>query len=187
MAVQEEYRTALEQHADDLLGRLYGVLYARTLVGINTPEAIKILERILELDPADPQAHLKLIEIYAAPAFRDDAKLMANADAYWKACPSSLSGYTYVSRVSDPEFASRTAARLRAALQGRTGDEAISLYFYTLWGLEFRAVPLNAQEPVRERIRHDVEMLRALDTKRLPVLRALAQGYEIVGDTDGAK
>ncbi|MBZ5582481.1 MAG: TlpA family protein disulfide reductase [Acidobacteriia bacterium] len=185
--IQDKYRAVLEQHADDDLGKLYGVLYARTLVGTNTPEAIKILDRVLELDPADPQAHLNLVEIYAAPAFRDDAKLIANADGYWKACPSSLSGYTYIGRVTDPDFAARNAVRLRTALESRTDDEAVSMY-PILWELEFKPFPLMGQVPILERVRRDVEMLRAQDNAtRLTAVRTLAEGYKILGDTEGAK
>src|SRR5450759_5205336 len=108
--VQEEYRALLDAHPDDLT---YLALYARTLKGTDTPAAIRLLDKILERQPDDAQARLKLLDSYSAPAFRDDGKLAANAAAYFKACPSSISGYGYITRIDDPEFIRSTAAHLR--------------------------------------------------------------------------
>jgi hypothetical protein len=58
--------------------------------------AIKLLDKILENKPDDAHSHLKLVEIYSAPAFREDQKLAANARAYIKGCPSSRSVYSYI-------------------------------------------------------------------------------------------
>lgn len=183
-AVQEEYKTLLDTHPDDVT---YIMLYARSLKGTNTPEAIKLLDKILERQPDDAQAHLKLVEIYSAPAFRDDGKLAAHAAAYFKACPSSLAGYQYLSRVEDPELIRNSAAHLRELMDGRTDEEALPLY-NTLWALEFKAVPLSAQEPLRVKLRKDIEMLRALNlSKRGFLVSALSQGYKILGDAEGSK
>src|SRR5580700_3635978 len=120
--VQEEYRVLLEAHPDEVT---YLALYARTLKGTDTAAALKLLDKILELQPDDAQAHLKLVEIYSAPAFRDDRKLAAHAAAYFTACPSSLSGYTYITRIEDPELIRNSAQHLRELLDGRTDDDAL--------------------------------------------------------------
>src|ERR1039457_279335 len=182
--VQEEYRALLDAHPDDLT---YLALYARTLKGTDTPAAIRLLDKILQRQPDDALAHLKLVEIYSAPAFRDEGKLAAHATAYFKACPSSVSGYSYITRIEDPEFIRSSAAHLRELLDARTDDEALNLYF-TLWTLEFKTTPLSAQEPVRVRVRKDVEKLRALDlSKRPALLSELGQAYKMLGDADGSK
>ena len=182
--VQEEYRALLDEHPDDLT---FLALYARTLKGTNTPAAIKLLDKILKRQPDDAQARLKLVEIYSAPAFRDDAKLAANAAAYFKACPSSVSGYSYIMRIDEPEFVRDAAAHLRELLDARADDEALALY-NTLWTLEFKTVPLSAQEPLRARIRKDVEKLRGLDSSKRPFLiNELGQAYKMLGDADGSK
>jgi thiol-disulfide isomerase/thioredoxin len=182
--VQEEYRALLDAHPDD---PTYVALYARVLKGTNTPAAIKLLDRVLEHQPDNPLARLKLVEIYSAPAFRDDGKLAANAAAYFKACPSSTSGYTYIARIEDAETIRRSAAHLRELLDARSDDEALALY-NTLWTLEFKAAPLSAQEPLRARLRKDVEKLRALDlSKRPSLLNELGQAYKMLGDADGSK
>ena len=182
--IQEEYRALLDAHPDD---PAYLLLYARTLKGTNTPAAIKLVDKILQRQPDHPLAHLKLVEIYSAPAFRDDAKLTAHAAAYFKACPSSLSGYSYIARIDDPEFIRNSAAHLRELLDGGTGDEGLALY-NTLWTMEFKTTPLSAQEPVRARLRKDVDRLRALDLSKRPfLLNEIAQGYKMLGDADGTK
>src|SRR5262249_13214804 len=86
--VQQEYRALMDEHHPN--DAFYTVLYARTLKGTNTPELIKLLGPVLERDPENAQAHLKLAEVYSAPAFRDDGKVEEHAKAYWKACPTSL-------------------------------------------------------------------------------------------------
>src|SRR5450759_3018946 len=183
-AVQEEYRALLDAHPDS---PTYLALYARTLKGTNTPAAIRLLDKILERQPDNAQAHLKLVEIYSAPAFHDDGKLAANAAAYFKACPSSLSGYAYISRIEDPEFIRNSAAHLRELLDARNDDEALPLY-NTLWTLEFKTAPLSAQEPLRARLRKDAEKLRALDSSKRPFLvNELGQAYKMLGDRDGSK
>lgn len=182
--VQEEYRALLDAHPDDLT---YLALYARTLKGTDTPAAIRLLDKILERQPDNAQAHLKLVEIYSAPAFHDDGKLAANAAAYFKACPSSLGGYGYITRIDDAESIRNSAAHLRELLDARTDDEALGLY-NTLWTLEFKTAPLSAQEPLRARLRKDVEKLRALDSSKRPfLLNELGQAYKMLGDTDGSK
>lgn len=65
--VREEYKALLDAHSDNTL---YLLLYARTLKGTNTPEAIKLLDQVLAREPENPQARQKLLEIYPAPAFR---------------------------------------------------------------------------------------------------------------------
>ncbi len=183
-AVRDEYKALLDAHPGDLM---YQMLYARTLKGSTTREAISLLDKMLERQPDYALAHLKLVEIYSAPVFRDAGKLQAHAEAYWKGCPSSLSGYTYVTHIDDADFMGRTAARLRNLLAGRSDNEALGLYG-TLWALEFRAVPLSGQDPTRERIRRDAAMLREVDTSKHPyMLSELGQAYQMLGDKDGAK
>jgi thiol-disulfide isomerase/thioredoxin len=182
--VQEEYRALLDAHPDD---PTYLALYARVLKGTNTPAAIKLLDTILERQADNAQARLKLVEIYAAPAFRDDGKLAVHAAAYFKACPTSVSGYPYITRIDDAELIRSSAAHLRELLDARTDDEALGLY-NALWTLEFKATPLAEQDPLRARVRRDAEKLRALDWSKRPfLLNELGQAYKLLGDADGSK
>src|ERR1035441_9093294 len=182
--VQEEYKALLDAHADDLF---YQMLYARTLKGTNTREAIALLDKILDKQPDYMLAHQKLTEIYSAPAFLDLQKLRNHLEGYWQGCPSLLTGYTLAGRIVDSDFLESAAANLRKLLADRTDNEAIGLYA-TLWWLEFKSAPLAGQAPVRERIRADVTRLRSLDFEGRPLLlNALSQAYQDLGDKDGSK
>ncbi|MBZ5617842.1 MAG: TlpA family protein disulfide reductase [Acidobacteriia bacterium] len=184
--VREEYHALLNANPDDLM---YLMLYARTLKGTNTPEAIKLLDRILERQPDHAMARLKLVEIYSAPAFRDAQKLLTNLVEYRKACPDALEGYfpQYINPIGDPEFISQSAVSLRKLLEGRTDEQALRSY-NTLWSLEFKSTPLSAQEPVRERIRQDVVRLRAADWAKIgSLLTELRDAYKMLGDAEGSK
>ena len=183
-SIQEEYKALLEAHPDD---PMYRMLYARTLKGSNTRQAIVLVDAILEQWPEYPLAHQKLTEIYSAPAFLDLDKLRTHLTAYWQECPSSLAGYSVAGRIADVDFIREAAAHLRKLLEARTDDEALGLYG-VLWTLEFKSVPLAAEEPVRQRIRGDVARLRAIDFEGRPFLpRELEQAYQALGDKEGAK
>ncbi|MGO9260478.1 MAG: redoxin domain-containing protein [Bryobacteraceae bacterium] len=182
--IQEEYKALLDLHPDDLM---YQMLYARTLKGSNTKQAIAMLDEILARQPDYTLAHQKLTEIYSAPAFLDLPKLRMHLEAYWQGCPSSVAGYPLAGRIDDTDFVKGAAAHLRKLLESRTDNEALALYG-TLWTLEFKSVPLAAQEPVRGRIREDVGRLRALDFEGRPfLLSELAQAYQVLGDKEGSK
>ena len=184
--IQAEYRALLDEHPDNLL---YQMLYARTLKGTNTPESLRILENILRQDSNYVAARLKLIEIYSAPRFRDEQKLTANAEAYWQACPESLSGFVRTGsvQISDSQFNARAASHLRQLLEGRSDNQALGMYSL-LWTLEFKAVPLSEQEPVREQLRRDAAMLRSQDLSKQPsLLNELSQAYTMLHDSEGSK
>lgn len=182
--VQEEYRALLDTHPEDLT---YLALYARTLKGTNTPAALNLLDKILDSQPDHAQAHLKLVEIYAAPAFRNDTKLAAHVTAYFELCPSSLSAFPYIARIDDAQFVRTAAAHLRELLDSRSDADTLPLY-NMLWTLEFKATPLAEQETARARVRTDVEKLRALDPSKYPfLLGELGQAFKILGDAAGSK
>jgi thiol-disulfide isomerase/thioredoxin len=54
--------------------------------------------------------------------------------------------------------------------------------------MEFKAVPLSEQEPVREQLRRDAAMLRSQDFSKQPsLLSELSQAYTMLGDSEGSK
>ena len=183
--IQNEYKKLLDQNPSSAL---YKSLLARALVGTKTPESIRLMREVLAQDPEYAPARLKLVEIYSAPAFQDEKELKTNAAAYWKLCPNSLSAYNQVTRLDDHEFGIATAARLRSLLEKRQDDdEALGLYG-TLWSLEFKAVPLSEQAPVRDRVKKDAEMLRSkVSPKRPFVMTELSEAYKLTGDAEGTK
>jgi len=182
--VQIDYRALRDEHPDD---PLYLTLYARALTGTRTPEALTVLESALAKQPGYPYAHLEMVEIYTSPMFRDDQKLRVHLLAYRKSCPTVLAAYTMVGRIDDAGFLRESAAGLRPLLERRTDPEALAAYD-KLWTMEFKGVPLTAQQEVRERVRGDVAKLRGMELSANPSLAAtLLQGYKIVGDAEGTK
>lgn len=112
-----------------------------------------------------------------------------NLEAYRKACPTSLAGYytAYVTPTDDQDFIRESAGALRKLLETRDDDEALRNYS-TLWSLEFKSVPLSEQEPVRDRVRKDVERLRAADWSKRPYLVIeMEDAYKMLGDAEGTK
>jgi thiol-disulfide isomerase/thioredoxin len=182
-AVRDEYRALRDAHPED---PLYLALYARALTGTTTPEAIKLLGHVLEMQPDYPPAHLQLAYIHNSTQFADAAKVRSNLEAYWKACPASTLGYDYVARTEDIEFMRQSAARLRV-LADRAATEDDLPPYSVLWSLEFKATPLAEQDAVRGRVRKDVEHLRAAFTKHPGLIGQLSDGYKLLGDQEGVK
>src|SRR5271157_5457707 len=81
-----EFQEKLTQHADD---PRYLYLYARALVGKDTPAAIQSLQKVIAREPKLPWTYLALTEIYSSAAFRDAAKVAENLRAYHQTCPAN--------------------------------------------------------------------------------------------------
>ncbi len=187
-AVIDEYKAALAKHSGD---PEYLYLYARVLIGTKTPAAIETLDQAIAKDSGYAPARLSLAEIYRAPNFKDAEKAKANLKVWMAACPSGFEGFHLLERMDDAEFVRTNAARLRTLLAARTDDLAIGNY-RTLWMLEFQSNPAPEFARVRESIRADLAMLRALDesggsTSPSTLRSALREGYKLAGDAEGTK
>jgi hypothetical protein len=84
------------------------------------------------------------VEIYSAPAFRDDTSWQPTRQATLRP-PVFVSGYSYIMRIDDPEL-SATPRHTCGTTEARADDEALALY-NTLWTLEFKTVPLPPRSP----------------------------------------
>jgi len=80
----EEYQVLSMQYPDELM---YSYLYARSLIGRNTPSAVRQINEILAEHPAFASGHRSLAEIYASPAFRDDEKERGERERFLALCP----------------------------------------------------------------------------------------------------
>lgn len=80
----EDYQVLAMQHPDDLM---YSYLYARSLIGRNTPSAIQQINQLLEQHPDFAPAHGSLAEIYSSAAFRDAEKEKVEQERYAQLCP----------------------------------------------------------------------------------------------------
>jgi thiol-disulfide isomerase/thioredoxin len=133
-------------------------LAARAEYSLNTKQAIENLERALLLAPKFGLPHLLLAQIYSAPAFSDPAKVAHHLDRFSDLCPS-VRIFPELRWSKDRELISRTATRVRKALDGRTDAEAESAY-PILWTLEAALERSDNQAQNQKQILKDVELLQ---------------------------
>jgi hypothetical protein len=174
-----EYKARYEQNPNDAqLAYLYGL----TLVGRQSPEAIKLLSGVLQKDPNFALPHLQLVTIYSSQAFMDKEQRVAHLKAFLDACPASLDGYQPLTRIDDKDLQGTYAAKLRTLLAGRSDPDAVGAY-RTLWSLEFKAHPPSEYEPLRRQAGQDLERLRKLKLEdKRQWYSALVEGYKLVND-----
>jgi thiol-disulfide isomerase/thioredoxin len=176
--VRERYQRLLDSHPDSLD---YQYLQARSLVGSDTRQALRIYARILEKDPAYPWVHLSQLEIYRAEAFRDRAKLAASFSIIQRVCPSSFQPYSYLNEIADDDTVARGVAKLRTLLKEANDVRELRL-FATLWAVEFRVRPPAGHEEERKQVTEDLK--RLLPFENDPRIRAtIENGAKLTGDT----
>jgi thiol-disulfide isomerase/thioredoxin len=169
-AIREKYRARFE--ADPSLENQY--LYARSLVGFDTKEALRVYAEILAKDSDNPWVHYSQLEIYRSPAFRDRAKLRASFDVVTRACPAWVEPYRYLGDLGDDS----PAARLRTLLDKSTDQRELRLY-PTVWAAEFRLKAAGEKERVNE----DLNRLRGTEGTQATI----AAGAKLIGDEPLAK
>jgi hypothetical protein len=82
----EEYQVLSMQNPDDLM---FSYLYARSLMGRNTPSAIQQLTEIVSQHPDYAPAHGSLAEIYGSATFHDEVKETSERAHFFELCPES--------------------------------------------------------------------------------------------------
>jgi len=174
-----EYKVRFEHSPDDPVA---AYLYAVTLEGRQSAEAIKILNATLTKSPHFPWPHLSLAGLYGTPVFLNKDEKVKQAKAFVAACPESLDGYRQLTALDDKDFLAQSAARLRALLQTRTDMDAIRAYA-TLWSIEFKAHPMSEYDGLRKQTAEDLKGLRALNLEdKRGWYYTLEQGYKLVND-----
>jgi len=157
-------------------------LYALTLVGRQSAEAIKLFSAALQKDPNFPWPHLQLVSIYSSPVFMDKEQRVAHLKAFLEACPASFEGYEALTRIDDKDLQRAYAPKLRALISNRTDPDAVGAYT-TLWSLEFKIHPPAEYDPLRKQVAQDLDRLRQLKLEdKRPWYSALEEGYKLVND-----
>jgi len=82
----EEYQVLSMQHPDELM---YRYLYARSLLGRNTPSVIQQVTEMVADHPEFAPGHRSLAEIYASNAFQDGGKEKTERERFLALCPGS--------------------------------------------------------------------------------------------------
>jgi hypothetical protein len=83
----EDYQVLSMQHPDDAM---YSYLYARSLMGRNTPAAAQQMTEIVADHPDFAPAHNALAEIYASATFHDESREKAERGRFLALCPDSM-------------------------------------------------------------------------------------------------
>jgi hypothetical protein len=159
----------------------YQYLKARSLVGSNTKEALRIYAQILEKEPDYPWIHLSQLEIFRSEAFRNRSGLASSFSTLIRVCPGSLAPYRYLNDISDDAIAAKGAAKLRILLSDAKSPRYVSLY-KILWAVEFRLQPKSQEEAEKKRIVLDLERLNPLDPDDA-IRSTIRTGAKLVGDT----
>ncbi len=177
--VRDRYATMAERHPSDLN---YEYLHARSLLGNNSPEALRLFKGILAKEPAFPWVHSPMMQIYASEGFRDLPALRASFEAFTRECPDSLEPYRYLSYVETGPVLEQHAKRLRALLEKARDPDDLGLYS-SLWSAEFRAATLAQHDALRKQVAVDIQRLRALPEASHPAIRrALSSGARLIDD-----
>ncbi len=159
-------------------------LYAYTLQGVDTPDALVRLKALASGSPAYPLASRQLAKIYSLGKFANRDESRSQLDAYFEACPASFfdKALNFLASISTPEMARKYAPALRERLM-KDGDSDRIAIWETVWTLEFKARPPAEHAEVRKQIAADLVRIDASpatsDRHRLHVLLA---GYKMLDD-----
>jgi len=184
-ALIERYKARRDASPSDPLAIYF---YAQTLVGRDTPQAIRLFERSLEEDPELAWAHNALANIYSYGKFQDKAKTRKHIDTFFSICPSVFDAGPLRTLGSDgsPETQRLVAKALQERLAAETNTDRLNVY-RALWDLEFRIAPPNEHSELRKQIAADVKHIRELVSKpTLDQLRTLREGLKQANDAAGA-
>jgi len=174
------------RHEQNPASAQHDYLYALTLVGRDTPQALKLLSSALQTDPAFALPHVELATIYRSHAFLDKALSAQQSKAFVDACPASLEGYQALAQLEDKDLGAEYAPKLRALIEGRSDVDAVKAY-RALWALEFKAHTASEYGPLRSQVTQDLGRLRQLnlESSREWYL-TLDAGYNLVNDKQQA-
>ncbi|MEZ5402834.1 MAG: TlpA disulfide reductase family protein [Bryobacteraceae bacterium] len=181
-----EYRRLTEVHPGD---PLYRFLYAKSIAGFETPEAIHLFDELLKGEAAIPQAHLELASIYSWGAFADPGKVAAHLNEYRAACPDSVEPFRYWRRTNDQARLERGAQQLRKLLDPPTAGDVQRLDAWeTLWAMEFRGRPASGHDALRQRVAADIRGLAALPLPdSIRKIRQLQEGYRLLNNPEAVR
>ena len=182
-ALLADYRVQMEKSPNDPIA---AYLYVRLLIGRNTKEAIRLVEKLQQQYPDFPWPHIQLAEIYNYPNFRDVAKSNEHLKQWLTKCPGSKASLSLISRIGDKEMMAGAAETLRKQLESSTNSEDLE-YWENLWTLSFKVKPVPEHPQVRQQITDDLKNIRARNLNNKEWLLALKAGYKQVGDKVGQR
>jgi hypothetical protein len=186
-AMVERYRKQFEADPNNLQ-RKY--LYARALVGNDTPHAMELLKQVEASDPAYGWPHLEFAVIHQGGKYADVGEVRTELGKFFEICPNSLnwSALSMLQAHATPEIAARYAPALRERLMTEPDRYRLRHTWKTVWNLEFKAAPVSEHEGLRKKIAADVARLEQMpgesDAQWLEFLKA---GYGLAADQESVK
>ena len=181
----ERYRKLAQEHPESLQ---YQYLYARSLIDVDTPQAMSLLKGVESKSPNYPWAYLDSAELRQWGKWADATQLRADLNRFFEFCPDSMDAeaWNLAERQSTPEMAAHYGKVLRARLM--TDTEPDRLRWRTVWTLDFKAAKVTEHAAVRAQIAQDVKRLEALPgDKSARELDRIETGYELADDSAGRK
>jgi|CZKC01.1.fsa_nt_gi thiol-disulfide isomerase/thioredoxin len=177
------WATALrEKHPGD---PAYAILYALSLEGKNTPEAIRMLEVIQSAHLDSAQVYLSLASVFSSGKFKDKPRAQQEIDGFLKICPAPLSNaaLSSISQSGTKEQIAQTAAAVRKQLELET-DPTLRTVWQELWPMEFKSHPPTEHDAVRKQIALDLARFeQSPERHKLEWMLFLRTGYGDLGDT----
>jgi len=162
-------------------------VYARALVGKDTPAAIQLLQKVVARAPKLPWSYLALAEIYSSAAFRQGSKVAENLRAFRNVCPGNPEAFAYLNAIADERALRELAGALRAQLQSAT-DPPHLRYYSTLWTAEFRLTAPAELDRVKKAVAEDLKRIEPLAGDGEPaILNVLLEGYRLSGQRDAER
>lgn len=176
----------LAQHPDD---PVYQMVAAESLLGKDTPEAIRRLEAVKARRPEIPYVYLLLANARAG-VFVDKAQSQKDLDSYLALCAQSVSldglFINSIQQMGTPEQVARTAAAVRNRLESDP-KETRTTPWEKLWSLEFKMNPASEHPAVRTRIKGDLAKLeKSPRRQKVEFIEFLKSGYESAGEQAAA-
>jgi thiol-disulfide isomerase/thioredoxin len=189
-SVEEESQATAEykrKHEQNPENPEVDYLYGLTLVGRDTPDAIRAFDAALQTEPSFPYPHLSLVRIHSATAFLNKEKALTHLKAFLDACPAAFEGYDFVIWVADKDSLNKYGAQLRGVLEARSDRSAVAAY-QTLWSIEFKAHPPSEYEGLRKQVGQDLVRIKQLNLRdQREWYETLEQGYKLANDPKQAE
>ena len=164
---------------------VYTIVYAISLEGKNTPEAIKMLEALQVAHPDAAQVYLSLASVFSSGKFKDKPRAQQELDSFLKICPVPLTtaALSSISQTGTKEQIAQTASAVRKQLESET-DPTLRTVWQELWPVEFKAHPPTEHDAVRKQIALDLARFeQSPDRHKLEWIIFLRTGYGDLGDT----
>jgi len=150
-------------------------LYGRSRIYQSSDEKLEVYKTVAKLAPEFFFVHLPLALIYSRGPFQDESKARFHTEKLLQLCPSEPMAYVYVENLVDSAMR-QAVSDLRHLLERTNNFKEYKI----LWELEFQSSAESELDPVRQRIKSDLEKMRGDNT--LPVLRTRKLGYVYLSD-----